>query len=800
AAAISTTLMVPNNGAWIVDVVGHSNSGTFTTSTATERWDKNSSYNSGACSTKAITSPGANTITWTFSGSSATMIHSMAAFAPSDSTTPTPPGKATAPTPANAATGVSVTTDLGWTAGSGATSHDVYFGTISPGTFRGNQSGTTYDTGTMANGTTYYWRIDEKNADGTTTGDIWSFTTIYKRTLTSSSTTGGDVTTPGEGALQYDNGTVVNLVATADAHYHFVNWTGTAVTAGKVANPNSANTTVTMDGDYTVIANFSIDQKSLAITASAGGTITTPGIGTYWYNYGTNVNIAASADNGYHFTNWTGTGVTAGKVANPNSATTTIIVDANYTVQANFVINQYTITASADDGGSINPAGVITKDYGSAQLFTATPDTGYMVDYWMVDGNYVQTGGTTYTLSNITAPHTVSVAFTVQTFYITATVGDHGSISPCWTFGRNYGSDQLFTAAPDIGYEVNEWTVDDATVQSGGTTYTLSDITAGHIVSVTFNHIIFSISGYIFEPDGNTPVVGTLVSAGDVNTVTDANGYYTLAVEYGWSGVVAPQKEGYVFEPNSDTYTGITQDYADANYTAQLMTFVIAGHVFGPDHITPISDVNVSAENGGGAWTRKYGGGTSKTDENGFYEVVVDYNYTGKVTPDKYAYAFEPNGLSYANVLADQPDQDYAGTLMTFRITGYIRNGCNVPVAGVLVSANNGGGQGTTNAEGLYEIWVDYAWSGTVTPEKQYYTFAPAATDYVEVLADQADRNYIANDVYDLDCDTLIGLGDVGVLAENWLLTGTGIPGDFNADGQIDFLDFVDFANVWNNK
>ena len=717
AAAISTTLMVPNNGAWIVDVVGHSNSGTFTTSTATERWDKNSNYNSGACSTKAITSPGANTITWTFSGSSATMIHSMAAFAPSDSTTPTPPGKATAPAPANGATGVSVTTDLSWTAGSGATSHDVYFGTVSPGTLRGNQSGTTYDTGTMANGTTYYWRIDEKNADGTTTGDIWSFTTIYKHTLTSSSATGGDVTTPGEGAFQYDNGMVVNLVATADAHYHFVNWTGTGVTAGKVANPNSAATTITIDADYAV--------------------------------------------------------------------------------QANFAVNQCTITASAGDGGSIDPAGAITKDYGSSQLFTATPDTGYMVDYWMVDGNFVQAGGTTYTLSNITAPHTVSVAFTVQTFYITASTGNHGSINPCWTFGRNYGTSQLFTATPDTGYEVDKWQVDGLDVQAGGTTYILENIMADHTVYVTFKRAIFTISGYVIEPDGNTPIAGTLVSVGDVNIVTDTNGYYEFTVEYGWSGVVTPQKDGFIFEPNSDTYTGVTQNYADVNYTAELLTFVIAGRVFGPDHITPIGDVNMSAENGGGPWTSKYGGGTSKTDVNGYYEVVVDYNYTGKVTPAKYAYAFEPNSASYANVLADQPGQNYTGTLMTFRITGYIKNKCDVPIAGVLVSANNGGGQGTTNAEGLYEIWVDYAWSGTVTPDKQYHTFAPAAIDYVEVLADKSGQNYAANNVYDLDCNGLIELGDISVLAENWLAAEPDNQADLTADGIVNFQDFADFGLVW---
>jgi len=93
---------------------------------------------------------------------------------------PQPPGQATSPSPSNGASDVSVNANLSWTAGSGATSHDVYFGTDSTpdsGEFQGNQSGTTYDPGTMSESTTYYWRIDEVNAGGTTTGVVWSFTT-----------------------------------------------------------------------------------------------------------------------------------------------------------------------------------------------------------------------------------------------------------------------------------------------------------------------------------------------------------------------------------------------------------------------------------------------------------------------------------------------------------------------------------------------------------------------------------------------------------------------------------------------
>jgi len=91
-----------------------------------------------------------------------------------------PPGQATSPNPADGATGLGYDTNLSWSAGSLATSHDVYFGTDSTpdaSESKGNHGGTTFDPGTLAYATTYYWRIDEVNADDTTTGAVWSFTT-----------------------------------------------------------------------------------------------------------------------------------------------------------------------------------------------------------------------------------------------------------------------------------------------------------------------------------------------------------------------------------------------------------------------------------------------------------------------------------------------------------------------------------------------------------------------------------------------------------------------------------------------
>jgi hypothetical protein len=90
------------------------------------------------------------------------------------------PEQATDPDPAHLAVDVAVNKILGWTAGAGATSHNVYFGTDpSPdaGEFQGNQPGTSFDPGILETNTTYYWRIDEVNALGTTSGVVWSFTT-----------------------------------------------------------------------------------------------------------------------------------------------------------------------------------------------------------------------------------------------------------------------------------------------------------------------------------------------------------------------------------------------------------------------------------------------------------------------------------------------------------------------------------------------------------------------------------------------------------------------------------------------
>ncbi len=100
--------------------------------------------------------------------------------------------------------------------------------------------------------------IADVNATTTTItmDDSYDITAVFieEHTLTISSGDGGSVTTPGEATFTYDAGTVVDLVATPEGGYNFVNWTGSDVTT--IADVNASTTTIAMNGDYIITANF----------------------------------------------------------------------------------------------------------------------------------------------------------------------------------------------------------------------------------------------------------------------------------------------------------------------------------------------------------------------------------------------------------------------------------------------------------------------------------------------------------------------------------------------------------------
>jgi hypothetical protein len=89
---------------------------------------------------------------------------------------PNPPSSPFSPNPADGATGVSRTATLSWSA-QNTTSFDVRFGTTDPPPqVVTGQAGASYSP-SMAATTTYFWQVVAHNANGTTEGAVWSFTT-----------------------------------------------------------------------------------------------------------------------------------------------------------------------------------------------------------------------------------------------------------------------------------------------------------------------------------------------------------------------------------------------------------------------------------------------------------------------------------------------------------------------------------------------------------------------------------------------------------------------------------------------
>lgn len=121
---------------------------------------------------------------------------------------------------------------LSWSPGDTAASHDVYLGdnfedvNDSLGdTFQGNQGkdavfyvagfiGYAYPDG-LVPGTTYYWRIDEVEADGTTKhkGDVWSFSIPSKSAYSP---------VPANGAEFVELDVILNWTAGIDAKLHYI--------------------------------------------------------------------------------------------------------------------------------------------------------------------------------------------------------------------------------------------------------------------------------------------------------------------------------------------------------------------------------------------------------------------------------------------------------------------------------------------------------------------------------------------------------------------------------------------------
>jgi hypothetical protein len=291
-----------------------------------------------------------------------------------------------------------------------------------------------------------------------------------RRSLTVSGTPGGEVTSPGEGMFLYDAGTVVQLVATADEHCHFVEWTGDVSTIGDAQN---ATTNITMNDSYSVAANFELDEgwHRLSVSSTEGGSVATPGEGAFVYGNSTVVQLVATADEHCHFVEWTGDVSTIGDAQN---ATTNITMNDSYSVAANFELDEgwHRLSVSSTEGGSVTTPGEGAFVYANGNVVSliAQPDTGYQFLKWT--GN-VSTIADVYAVStNITMNESYSITANFESWpaepmallLISSTSGGSVVTPGEGSFLCPLGDQVSLAAEPDEGCWFVKWSGDVGTV------------------------------------------------------------------------------------------------------------------------------------------------------------------------------------------------------------------------------------------------------------------------------------------------------------------------------------------------
>jgi len=377
---------------------------------------------------------------------------------------------------------------------------------------------------------------------------------------------------------------------------------------------------------------------------------------------------------------------------------------------------------------------------------------------------------------------------------------------------------------------------------------TYTNVAADH-TSEDYNAIpdAFTISGTVTV--GGSGLAGVLMSGLPGSPVTNGSGYYGATVYYGESHTVTPTKAGYIFDPNSRTYTNVDAGHTSEDYSATpeitLLVDGFEGAVWDANWVLPhnwLIDTSTYKSGSASAWAEFTDSGDficdgldandanvihvdfwfMKDDTDVVEDFILSYyngtsyvdvcdldtlggddvwlHYTDTITDSSY---FVPNfSIRFGAPLERNENVWVDDVLITKEvpslaliISGLILDPGTAPIVGVSVDANNAGGSDITDASGYYELEITSGWSGTVTPTKTDYTFDPTSKSYTDVTTGQTNQDYVATSIYDLYPDGVINLRDIAVLCQNWLTIGP--DGDLNDSGHVDLGDFALIASQW---
>jgi ribosome-associated translation inhibitor RaiA len=278
---------------------------------------------------------------------------------------------------------------------------------------------------------------------------------------------------------------------------------------GEVITGNKTdNYTLNLTGDATVTVEFELVTYAVTFNvAGSNGTLKATVDGAEitsiaQVQHGKSVVFTATPSSNYRVKEWTLNGaVIAG---NTDNSYTLPDVAAEATVTVEFEQDAFAVTFSVTGGNGTLKATVdgteITSgtqvQYGKSVVFTATPNSNYLVKAWTLDGTVIS-GNTTnsYTLPDLADDATVTVQFELVTYAVTFNVvGSNGTLKATVdgaeiTSGAQvqHGKTVIFTAIPNTNYRVKEWTLNSAAIAGNmSNSYTLQELTAAVTVTVNF--------------------------------------------------------------------------------------------------------------------------------------------------------------------------------------------------------------------------------------------------------------------------------------------------------------------------
>ena len=391
--------------------------------------------------------------------------------------------------------------------------------------------------------------------------------------------------------LQYEIVAVASVGGSATPQYSLVDYMGhqtITISANDCYNVDSVfvdgnyvgnYTTYTFNnvsGDHTLTATFRPDEYEITASVVGNGTITPAGTTTV--ACGDNATFTFAPETGWHLTGL----LVDGEPVDATDSYTFTDVREDHAITAQFAIDEFTVTATAGDGGLVTPTDTAVT-YGSSVTVGITAADCYRIDSVFADGTYVG-AVTSYTFENVADDHTLTATFVRNEYEIMASVEGSGTITPAGATTVACGDNATFTFAPETGWHFTGLLVDGELVEAADS-YTFTDVREGHAITAQFAIDEFTVTATVGDGGSVTPTDTAVTYGSSVNVEITAADCYRIDSVFA-DGTYVGAVTSYTFENVADHHT-LTATFRPDEYE-------ITASVEGSGTITPAGTTTVS--------------------------------------------------------------------------------------------------------------------------------------------------------------------------------------------------------------